>query len=421
MLENIDKRKLLIWVIIIVALLLIGYVFYLAFRSEPIVTPPGNQNLPIGNLPTIGPGNVNIGEGPGNVNLPGITNVPTRPGTIEQPSPVAAGGPTSTPVLTRDQTLAPQSTPGGLTRFYSRNDGIFYDFTADGTRQALTTLPYYDVQKVTWSPTASSAILEFPDGANILYDFNQQKQYTLPQEMTDFSFAPSGSDIAGKFLGEQESDKWLVTVGSDGSNLKGIEPLGANADRVQVAWSPNNQVVALSLTGEPSGLFNQEVLLIGLHGENFKSLQVEGRGFEARWSADGQKLLYNVYSDTTDYLPNLYLVNASGNDIGFNKQSLGLATWVDKCVVSQLEAAAYCAVPQNLPAGSGYVRELAYGVPDAFYRVDLTTGTNTLIANPLAEEGRQVSATSLTLSSDGRILYFVDELTSQLRSLQLAP
>ena len=90
-------------------------------------------------------------------------------------------------------------------------------------------------------------------------------------------------------------------------------------------------------------------------------------------------------------------------------------------MVSQLEAAAYCAVPQNLPAGSGYVRELAYGVPDAFYRVDLTTGTNTLIANPLAEEGRQVSATSLTLSSDGRILYFVDELTSQLRSLQLAP
>lgn len=421
MFDNIDKRKLLIWIIIIIAIILIGYIFYLVFKSEPVIIPPDNQNLPIGNLPGVGPGNVNVGESPGDVNLPDITNTPTGPGTVEKPSLVAIGGPTSAPALTRDQTLAPQATPGGLTRFYSRSDGLFYDFTADGTRQAITNLPYYDVQKVTWSPTASSAILEFPDGANILYDFNQQKQYSLPREMTDFAFAPTGSDIAGKFLGEQESDKWLVTIGRDGSNLKGIEPLGNNADKVQVAWSPNNQVVALSLTGQPAGLFNQEVLMIGLYGENFKSLQVEGRGFQAQWSADGEKLLYNVYSDTTDYLPTLYLVDAIGNQVGLNKRVVGLNTWVDKCTVSQTESVAYCAVPQGLPTGSGYVRELASGLPDAFYRVDLTTGTNTLIANPLGENSRPVTATSLTLSSDGRILYFVDALTGQLRSVQLVP
>lgn len=420
MFENIDKRKLLIIIGFVVGLALIAYIFYLVFKTEPVTPPVANQNYPPGVLPPVGEGNVNVGQ-VGNLNLPEIVNLPgpSRPG--EQPSTIAAGGKTTAPAITREQTLAPQTTTGGLTRFYSRADGRFYDLTADGVRQAITDLPYYNAQQITWSPNATSAILEFPDGANILYDFNQKKQFTLPKEMTAFAFSPSGSDLAGKFLGEEESDKWLVTVGRDGSGLKGIEPLGANADKVQVAWSPNNQVVALSRTGEPSGLFSQEVLMIGLHGENFKSLQVEGRGFEARWTADGARLLYSVYSDKTDYQPSLWLVDAAGNQVGFNKRSLGLATWVDKCTVASTESAAYCAVPQNLPAGAGYVRELARGVPDSFYRVDLTTGTSTLVADPLTEQGGGVTANSLTLSSDGRILYFIDELTGQLRSLQLAP
>jgi len=45
------KNKKIIITLITLGVLLIAYIFYLVFRSEPIVTPLDNQNLPIGNLP----------------------------------------------------------------------------------------------------------------------------------------------------------------------------------------------------------------------------------------------------------------------------------------------------------------------------------------------------------------------------------
>ncbi|MFH1866864.1 MAG: hypothetical protein ABIJ81_02150 [Patescibacteria group bacterium] len=417
MLENIDRSKLYVIILIVIGLVIAGFIFYLVFKPAPVLPPVSNQNMPPGILPPVGLGNVNVGYiGP--TNLPPST---TRPvGTLEQPATIAAGGVTTVKPVTQIPAKAPLALTNA-TRYYNSLDGKFYELTAGGSSRLLSEDAYLNAQKITWSSKGDSAILEFPDGANILYDFNKQKQFTLPQEMTEFSFSPADNEVAGKFLGQEKSDRWLVTVSTDGSQLKGIEPLGDNADKVQVAWSPNNQVVALSKTGEPSGLFSQEILLIGLHGENFRSLKVEGRGFEGEWSPSGEQLLYSIYSDTTNYRPSLWLVDASGDRVGYNKKQVGLNTWVDKCTMATTENVAYCAVPVNLPEGSGYVRELADGIPDVFYRVDLTTGTSTLLASPVTEYGGGVAATNLSLSGDGRLLYFIDETTGQLRSLQLIP
>ncbi len=416
MFKNLDKRKVLLIALLIIGLGVLGWLVYIAARPEP---PPANVN------------NANVGPGPGfppvngNTNLGGINLPPPETNvnvsgvpTFPEISPVASGGPTATPTLTQGPALTPVGGAGGEAMYYDPSDGKFYEISPDGTRRALADASYPAAERVTWSPGRSQAILEFPDGANIIYDLKAKKQYTLPKEMTEFSFSPEGEKIAGKFMGENVADRWLVTVNPDGSALTGVEPMGENADKVDVEWSANNQVVALSRTGQPRGLFEQHVLLIGFQGENFKGLNIEGRGFVPRWSPDGNRLLYSVYNDTTNYRPTLYLVDGATDRVGGNKQSLGLQTWADKCTF--IGGTAYCAVPQSLPDGAGYVRELANNIPDTIWKVDIATGAKTTVAQPVGDGGSGLTANNLTVSGDGRFLYFTDA-NGRLRSVQLKP
>jgi len=414
MFENFDRRKAIIIVGIALALIVLGWLTYLALRpAVPPPTPVNNANAGLPGLPSAGGRNLNF---PGEINLP-ITpegNVNVNVGELPAMPPGVVPE-VSAPAITQGPVAQPDAI-GGQVRYYDPADCKFYE-QSGSSRQALSSATYCSVQNITWSPQGSSAILEFPDSANIVYDFNTQKQYTLPKEMTEFSFSPDSTKIAGKFMADDPADRWVVSINPDGSGLAGIEPMGENADKVNVEWSPNQQVVALARTGEPAGLFQQQVLLIGFHGENFKSLTVDGRGFEPKWTPDGSRLLYSVYSDQSNYRPTLWLVDATPDRAGANKQSLSLQTWADKCTMTA--EAAFCAVPVELPEGAGFTRELARGIPDTIWRVDLKTGATALVTEPRDEAGNGITAASLTVSSDGKSLYFTDAASGKLRSVKV--
>ncbi len=394
--------------VVAVGIIVLAWLMYLVWRPEP-VEPPTNVNVtPPGGFPAVNEG----GPAPG-TNEPGI-GVPVFP----EASLVADGGLTASPALTSGAALDPEVTSSGTVRYYDAATCQFYEVDASGNRSRLAEATYCNVQDITWAGSKDKAVLEFPDGANIVYDFRTQKQYTLPQEMAEFSFSYDSSELAGKFLSDRTADNWIVAVNPDGSNLRGIEPMGDNADKVDVEWAPNNQVVALSRTGEAQGVFEQQVLLIGFNDENYRALNVEGRGFTPKWTPDGQRILYSAYSDQTDYKPMLYLVDGSVDRVGSNHQTLNLSTWADKCTFAG--SAAYCAVPQELPAGAGFAREMAQGVPDTVWRIDYTTGSTTVVGSPVNERGEGVTTGNLTVSGDGRFLYFTDDATGILRSMQLS-
>ncbi|MDZ4229726.1 MAG: hypothetical protein U1C53_01175, partial [Candidatus Veblenbacteria bacterium] len=281
MFENLDKRKLLLLGGIGLAIVVLAWLMYLALRTTPVPQPPVNEGPAApGGLPSAG--NLNI-----NVNEPSpTTGAPLFP----EATTIAEGGATTAPALTNGSTVQPVGSAGSGARYYDLSTCQFYETQPNGERATLGDARYCSVENITWSPDGQATVLEFPDGANVVYDFATNKQYTLPKEMAEFSFAPTGAQIAGKFLSTNPADNWIVSVNANGSQLTPIEPMGENADKVHVAWSANNQVVALSRTGEASGLFNQQVLLIGFQGENFRSLQIEGRGFVPEWTPDGKQL-----------------------------------------------------------------------------------------------------------------------------------
>ena len=301
----------------------------------------------------------------------------------------------------------------GRVSFYSPQDGKFYRLQADGTIQSISDKIFYNVDKVTWAKKDDEAILEYPDGSNIYYNFETKEQATLPKHWGEFSFSEKGNQIAAKSLGLSPENRWLVASSPDGKNTKFIEPLGNNADEVIVNWSPNEQVLAFSTTGQPLGADRQEVLFVGANQENFSSTVVEGRGFEPLWSPSGEKLLYSVYSANSQFKPELWVVNGSPGSIGTGRKSLKINTWANKCTFEN-ERFVYCAVPITLDEGAGFEPTIADNTSDQIFKIDIQTGTKTEI--PI--DGYHTIDT-IIIDKQHKQIFFTDKVNSGLFKIPL--
>lgn len=402
------KRSLLIIGFVLVTLSIAFALYYFFFRARPepgapgVITPP-----PIGGLR------------PGQPSSGSATTTPTGPGGLPKTTGVSIPGlPKGVPTAPRSRVIREEVTRSlalgrnGL-RSYNPADGRFYRISEDGQATALSNQTFYDVEKIDWANSADKAVLSYPDGSNILYDFETDKQYTLPRHWEDFGFSPNDDKLISKSIGNNEDNRFLVVSNPDGTSARPIESMGTNQDKVHVSWSPNNQVVAYSFTGEPLGFDRQSIILVGQNQENFKALVVEGRGFIPSWSPSGQNLLYSVYNSSDGYAPTIWISGAAGDEVNANRRNIGLNTWADKCAW-QSESVAICGVPIRLPQGAGLQRDIARGIPDAIYRVNMETGE---LVN-LGTSGN-ASVSNIVVSQDGSKAFFTDETTGRLISFDL--
>ncbi|MBI4426333.1 MAG: hypothetical protein HY567_02045 [Candidatus Kerfeldbacteria bacterium] len=406
------KRLLLVLGFLLVTIG-IGVTIYFVFFRNIFGPPAANQNIN-GVIFPLANENRNAGVGPANVNA-----LPNVNAAVGQPRPVADGGPTQVvPIVSTLPGGATLANNGRDLLYYDPRTGKFYQISPDGrTRTELTPDRYPAADKVTWAPLRDKAAIEFPDGSKFIYDFRQQKQYTLAPEMEEITFSPTGDKISFKFIGDDPADRLLVTANFDGTGATTIEPLADKADQFDVNWSPLGNVVATFR--ESIDADRQRVIPIGLLGENFSSFNVPGRGFQHIWSTDGSNILFSVFRKDTGYNPNLYIASGRTESLGNNMINLDLQTWPDKCVFGSA-AALFCAVPQYLEQGTGLFPNLASEVPDDFYRIDLATGQKQLIARPVNADGESsYTASQLILSADETVLYFFDQRTNQVQKIQL--
>ncbi len=357
---------------------LVGYgLYYFFIKTSQIGQNTDGANPPsstAGQFPESGvktTSTVNTAVGPNGELLPVSSIIQSENPTYYKPS--------QTNQILSETATNPSLSNGGDFRYYSADDGKFYRITPNGETKQLSDQVFYNAQKVTWAKNKNQAVIEYPDNSKIIYNFDTNKQVSLPKHWQDFSFSGDGNQIAAKSLGLDPSSRWLITANTDFTGAKFIEPMGENADKVIINWSPSQQVVAFSQTGEPQGGERREVLFIGLNGENFKSAIVEGAGFSPQWSSSGKKLLYSVYNSRSDFKPELWLTDAYGDSIGDNRKLLQLNTWADKCTFANDETI-YCAVPNELPTGAGLSREVARYSSDSLYKIDLKTNTKTPIS-----------------------------------------
>jgi len=415
MFKNLNWQKILIIIAFLILVILMAVGLYYFFYKNIFINLGPQANVNNGNfrLPNINNGNLNRNSSlnfNGNLGLPFIGEV-----SPEKIAKRANGGLTLSDELADNQVLPGSMLVNGEEiYFYSQADDKFYHLTRTGQKQLLEDKVFYDVQTVKWSPQGDQAILEYPDGSNILYNFTTNQQTTLLKELTDFAFNASGSQIASELVTNNPDSNWVVTANPDGTGLKYIEPLGGQASEVQTGWSNDNQILAVYREGLDAS--RQEIFPIGQNDENFPSLIVEGRGFEGSWSPYDNSLIYSVYNQSSGYRPKLYLAKtgASGTNAVFDT---GLSTWSNKCTIGKTKA--YCGVPYNLPEFSGLSPALGNNTIYNFYEIDLTNGNNQLIASPLSEAGQFLGVSNVSLSSDEQYLYFVDNIFHNLYTIQL--
>jgi hypothetical protein len=404
-----NVKKILLLIAFIVFIAGVSFALYWVFFRS--VQPSSNDDLGFsgGIIPGVGEG-IDIVEDP-----TGPSGLPWQEYDPEgKVSSVANGSLTKVSRLSDASVAGLKATTDGI-KYYDQDKNQFFRINSQGEPELITDKKFYQLDNVVWSPKDDKAILEYPDGMNILYNFRTGEQVTLPAELESFDFSPSGHEIVANWIGSHPDNNWIVMANDDGSGLRLVEGLGDKEKDVQVGFSPDNQVVALYR--EQVDMQRQEVFPITPDGTSLRSFVVQGAGFESDWSPDGNSLLYSVYNQNTDYLPNLWVTGGKSNNLGDLKVSLNLATWPDKCNFAG-EGSLYCAVPQGLPRGAGMYPEIADTYHDNFYHIDLNTGTKTLIASPVGESGRY-TAYNLFLSGDGSVLYFTDQSTGRLQSILL--
>jgi len=410
-------QKILISTAIILFTFAMGYILYITFfktTTKISTTSPSITDTTKGQLP----GTIDAGDRTQDQILD--TTIPTSPTTIQpkedQPTPTAQGGITKTTQLTLTGVTQPTLAKDGQSlNYYNQSDGNFYAVDKQGKQVKLLNKSYPNVDEITWSDNAQNAILEFPDGANIILDFTTGDTHTLPTHWSDFDFAPHGQQIAAKSIGTDPGNRWLIASDLNGSNVQLIEALGNNANKVQVDWSPNNQVIAFSDTGATiSGFGRKQILPIGMNKENFPGLIVEGFEFTPLWSQDGSQLLYSTSGPSSNYQPQLWFTDATADTMGNNRKSIPVNTWADKCTYAD-KTTVYCAVPNNLPQGSGLQRDLAFTEPDTVYKINTKTGLTSIIGSP--EDPTNMK--NLIVSDDGKTLFYQDTLRGTVSQIQL--
>lgn len=415
-------KRILLLIIFLASVILFGYLLYYFFLKPaiPVTTTNTNTNEQPGALPGAGV----------NVNIPTITNTngalpgggtgtninlappPVSP-TTAIVSPVANGGLTEIKPLTTTGAYQPTlAADGNNAIYYDRATGLFYKITPEGQVSPLSNEVFFDVENVTWASDKEKAVLEYPDGSNIVYDFSNDQQITLPKHWEEFDFSPNSDQLVFKSMGSGSENRWLAIANTNGSEARKIEHLGDKDSTVHTAWSPNNQIIAMFR--EDKDFDRQDLYFVGLNNENFKSTVIEGRGFQGQWSDEGDKLLYSVYSSGSNYKPTLWIVEASGDNIGKNRRSLGLETWSDKCSFSNNNEV-YCAVPKSLQEGAGIFHQELDNGPTDIYKIDLETGFKSKIAVPQTNH----NISNIMVTENGNYLYFTSQTDGQLYKINL--
>lgn len=379
--------------------LLIAFgLYWFFFASTPSVVDNGSaseEEVSGGSLP----GSHNAGTTPGG-------NTPPAGGSGQLPtSQVADGGRTITTQLTNSAVTSPQLTATGDVAYYDPADGRFYTIDTDGNVAPLSLEQFPSAETVIFSDDASAAVLEFPDGSNIVYNFNTAKQITLPSHWEEFSFSADGTEIASKSIGTDPSNRALVITAADGSSTEVIAALGSNDDKVIVSWSPTNAIVGFSATGSgaTSAFGQHQIYTIGKDGEADGVITVNGTNYKNIWSPSGKYILYSVADSGDDYRPSLWYVDAKGDRNGDLRMRLGLKTTVDRCAFAN-ESTIYCGVPTETPVGSGGSPEILEG-PDYLYKISVPSGDAELIAIPAISTVIQ----NISVNNDESMLYYTDK------------
>jgi hypothetical protein len=152
--------------------------------------------------------------------------------------------------------------------------------------------------------------------------------------------------------------------------------------------------------------------------KNPSLVKIDGKkyGLTSLMSGDGKKI---IFSENTENGLMLSVLLQKTKTV----YHLGLSTFSEKCVWSQDNITAYCAVPESIPrTSSGYPDSWYQGLvsfSDTIWKIDTESGSTDQLTNLREASRERVDVISPQLNQDGTKLFFINKIDNSVWVLSL--
>lgn len=393
------KKTILTTILILLILGIIAFVFYWFYLK------PASQ---IGE---------EIQQEGGGVGLPTITATPFLP---EQTSGTSATNIKQQPILRNliNKEILAFWQSGTSTLQYLTKEGLFeIDFSQNQIKEEKRELGVNFNNVLSVQPSAKDKILikYVAEGATkpsfSILDIQTREVKNLDLYIKTAAWSPDGENLLYYYsdspLYYQENFKetnYLAQLDKNLANRKILMDFKAASD-INLLWPTTTTAY---ITQKPSGLSETTVLKFDLKNKIFSPF-VSGYGLILKWDDKGQYgLLFTTSANGVS--PKLQLINKDGYVLA----DFPNITLPEKCVFAHSSPILYCSIFVN-PVFSGVWPDAYYmgamSIDEMLYQINLETMEAQLLNN------NTFQITDIKISKDDKTLFFYDEKTKTLYSL----
>lgn len=388
----------------LIVLLIIGTGIYFTYRWW---TGSGNTEPDGGETTTVG-GNL---PGGGKIETGGVGGDIPPGGELPVPAPSATSNATHAekvihltdfpvvgPAINKDESRI---------AFYKKDggDGITSSFDGKAQEQFSHTTILGLIEAV-WAPTKDRAVIRYLDGDTIksFLHIGTSTIVTLPAGIHSAAWSPDGKSFA--YVIPQGEALDLFTADANGKNAKKI--FSSILRDASIQWVTNDLI---AFTTAPSGFADGFLFVYSQSTGTLTQIAGPGRGFSARFSPDGARVLIG-FTDTAGKNPQLRILTNQG--VGLFE--LPFRTLPEKCTWTAVEEF-YCGVPSFIPFENT--------LPDDYLRGELNTNDRIIRADLKKKETEEIvgvtghDVSDLLVTKKKEYLFYANRVDGTLWSVRL--
>ncbi|MCX6763628.1 MAG: hypothetical protein NTZ97_02750 [Candidatus Moranbacteria bacterium] len=321
----------------------------------------------------------------------------------------------SIPVVSDEAVLAPVFDERNKTIKYYTPNGKTYEIDLDGiNKKTLSDKDLPGLSGIFWSPDRTKVISQFSGaGKNTFFYYDYAEKTGVPlKNNIDTVVWQNDAKILYKYYDPVSKKRDISVADPDGSNWSKV----TDVEFRDIAIAPIPQTGLLSFWNQPDAYTETKFQSASILGEK-KTLLGGKFGADYLWSLDGSTVLISHANERGGQQIQLSAMNSNGGEL----RSLGIPTFISKCVWSKDNKTVFYALPASIPAGMILPNDYLSGkfkTTDTFWKADVKTGEKERIVDPVKIES-QFDAANLFLNTDESQLFFVNKVDSKLYRIGL--